>query len=163
MPEKTKDVKPPSGINRLLFRAPIWLYKLHLGWLLGRRFLLLNHIGCKSGQPRQVVLEVVGHDDETDTYFVASGFGKKSHWYQNILHTHRVTIQVGRKKMAVTAVVLTPEQSGQKMVDYARKHSKAAKNLMQFCGFKVDGSDEDYFIMGRDHIPFIAFDPVEPV
>ena len=159
MPEKIKDVKPPTGINRFLFRAPIWMYKLHLGGLLSGRFLLLNHIGRKSGQPRQVVLEVVGHDKARNIYFAASGFGKQSQWYKKILHTPEVSIQVGWKKWDVTAVALPLEQSGQKMVDYAHMHAKAAKNLMQFCGFKVDGSDEDYFIMGRDHIPFIAFEP----
>jgi len=159
MPEKIKEVKPPTGFSRLFFRAPIWLYKLHLGWLMGARFLLLNHIGRKSGQLRQAVIEVAGHDAATNTYYVASGFGKSAQWYQNILQTPEVTIQVGRKKMTVTAVALSPEQSGQKMVDYAHEHTKAAKNLMQFIGFSVDGSDEDYFSLGRDHIPFIAFKP----
>lgn len=159
MPEKIKDASPPTGFSRLLFRAPIWMYKLHVGGLLGGRFMLLNHIGRKSGQPRQVVIEVVDHDEKTNTYYAASGYGKQSQWYKNILHTPDVTIQVGRKKMAVTAVPLTPEQSGQKMVDYAHEHPKAAKDLMRFCGYKVDGSDEDYFILAKEHIPFIAFEP----
>ena len=30
--------KPPTGLERLLWRAPIWLYRLHLGWLMGERF-----------------------------------------------------------------------------------------------------------------------------
>ena len=63
--------------------------------------------------------------------------------------------------MAVRAIPLTPEQAGQKMVEYAHEHPVAAKNLMQFCGYKVDGSDEDFFKMGRDHIPFVAFVPDE--
>lgn len=159
MPEQIKEVKPPTGFSRLLFRAPIWLYKLHLGWLMGGRFLLLNHIGRKSGQLRQAVIEVAGHDATTNTYYVASGFGRSAQWYKNILQTPEVVIQVGRQKMAVTAVALSPEKSGQKMVDYAHEHPKAAKNLMQFIGFTVDGSDEDYFVLGRDHIPFIAFKP----
>lgn len=31
--------RPPRGFQRLLWRAPIWLYRLGLGWLLGHRFL----------------------------------------------------------------------------------------------------------------------------
>ena len=34
------------------------------------------------------------------------------------------------------------------MVQYAQRHPKAAKNLMSICGYKVDGSDEDYFHHG---------------
>ncbi|MCZ7671501.1 MAG: nitroreductase family deazaflavin-dependent oxidoreductase [Chloroflexi bacterium] len=159
MPEKIKEVTPPRGFSRFLYRLPIWLYKWHMGWLLGGRFLLLNHVGRKSGQPRQVVLEVAGHDETTDTYYVASGFGPTSQWFQNIQQTTAVTIQVGRKKMAVTARILSPEESGQTMVRYAQAHPKAAKNLMKVCGYRVDGSDEDYFVMGSAHIPFVAFTP----
>jgi hypothetical protein len=38
--------------NRGLVRAPIWLYRLRLGFLFGRRMLLLEHIGRKSGARR---------------------------------------------------------------------------------------------------------------
>jgi hypothetical protein len=53
----------PTGLSRLLWRAPIWLYRLGLGGLLGSHFVLLNHVGRKSGQPRQTVLEVVDRDE----------------------------------------------------------------------------------------------------
>jgi deazaflavin-dependent oxidoreductase (nitroreductase family) len=103
MPEKVNDVRPPSGLNALLFRLPIGLYRMGLGRLLGGRFLLINHIGRKSGQVRQAVVEVVRHDKETDSYIVAAGFGPQSHWHQNLRHRPEVTIQVGRRKLAVPA------------------------------------------------------------
>lgn len=49
MPKQLRERKPPTGLSRILFRAPIWLYRRGLGWLLGKRFLLINHIGWKSG------------------------------------------------------------------------------------------------------------------
>ena len=155
MPEKIKDVKSPAGFARLMWRAPIWMYKLHLGWLMSGRFLLLHHTGRVSGQPRQNVLEVVGHDKASDVYRIAAGFGKGSDWYKNILKTPEVEIQVGRKKSLRTAVPLEPEKSGDAMVAYAHQHPRAAKELMQICGYKVDGTDKDYHILGRDIIPFI--------
>ena len=42
-----------------LFRAPVYLYRWHLGWMLGHRLLLLTHIGRRTGLRRQTVLEVV--------------------------------------------------------------------------------------------------------
>jgi len=48
------------------------------------------------------------------------------------------------------------------MVDYARRHPGAAKNLTGIIGYKVDGSDDDYFIIGRDFAPFIALKPRTP-
>ena len=147
--------KPVTGLKRFLFRAPLFLYRIGLGGLLGKRFLLLNHIGRKSGKPRQTVLEVVNYDKETDTYTIASGFGRKSDWYLNILQNPEVEIQVGWRKILVTAVPLTPEASGQTMVDYARRYPTAAKNLSKILGYNVS-TEEEYQAVGRDSIPFIA-------
>jgi deazaflavin-dependent oxidoreductase (nitroreductase family) len=159
MLQKIATVAPPTGVKRLLFRAPIYLYRWGLGWLLGRRFLLLHHVGRKTGLPRQATVEVVGYDEDTDTHYIAAGFGKHSDWYKNLLETPEVDIEVGRRRIAVTAVPLDPEQSGRAMVRYARRYPKAARRIARFCGYKVDGSEEDYFLLGRDVIPFVALRP----
>lgn len=156
--EKIRPLDPPAGLSRLFFRLPIYLYRLHLGWLLGGRFLLVNHIGRKSGQLRQVVIEVVEHDPAADTYTVAAGFGRKSDWYLNLLKTPDVTIQVGRRTLAVTAVPLTPDVGGETMVRYARRHETAARNLARFMGYQVDGTEADYRALGRE-LPFMQFRP----
>lgn len=57
MPTKIKEVRPPHGLMRLMMSSPIWLFRMHLGWLLGDRFMLLTHTGRKSGQPRQTILK----------------------------------------------------------------------------------------------------------
>ena len=93
-----KNVHPPSGVSRALFRAPIYLYRLGLGWLFGKRILLLNHIGRVSGTQRQVILEVVEHDPTNGSFVVASGWGPTAAWYRNILHTPEVSVQVGRPR-----------------------------------------------------------------
>ncbi|MCB8951507.1 MAG: nitroreductase family deazaflavin-dependent oxidoreductase [Ardenticatenales bacterium] len=150
---------PPRGFSRLLYRLPIWFYRWHLGWLLGGRFLLLNHVGRKSGRPRQAVVEVAGYDKATDIYLVAAGFGPKSDWYRNVVKTPDVTIQVGRRRLAVTAVPLSPQESGQAMVDYAHRHPGAARTLARVLGFVVTGSDDEYRRLAEQHIPFVAFRP----
>lgn len=154
---KTKR-KPVSGLKKFFFRAPLFLYRIGLGGLLGKRFLLLNHIGRKSGKARQTVLEVVNYDEAADTYYIASGFGKRSDWYRNILAHSKIDIQVGWRKMSVTAVPLTPEESGQAMVDYARRYPTAAKNLGKLIGYDVS-TEEEYRTVGRESIPFIALKP----
>lgn len=42
----------PGRILRLAFKAPLVLYRLWLGWLLGERFVLLTHIGRRTGRTR---------------------------------------------------------------------------------------------------------------
>lgn len=158
MPEKIAAPQPPRGMTRLLFRAPIYLFRVGLGWLLGKRFLLLNHTGRKSGQPRQAVVEVVRNDEGSDTYVIASGFGEKSHWFQNLMHNPDVTIQVGRCKLAVTARRLAPAEAADEMAAYAQRHPRAARSLARLMGYQVDGSERDYRALG-EQIPFITLQP----
>ncbi len=152
---------PPRGISRILYRAPISLYRVGLGFLMGQRFLLLNHIGRKSGQVRQAVLEVANYLPESDTFIVASGFGFKSDWYQNLQAQPEVAIQVGRRRMEVTANLLSPEQSGAQMADYYRRHPGAARNLSRLLGYEVADNEEAFRQVGRKNIPFVAFVPRE--
>lgn len=143
MPYKLRDVPSPTGLRRLVARAPIHLYRWHLGRLLGTRVLLLTHTGRVSGKPRQVVLEVVAHDPQDDTFLVASGFGTGAAWYRNIRQTPAVTVQVGGRRLRATAHPLTPEASGRAMAAYACRHPRLARRLMRVCGLEVDGTAEE--------------------
>ena len=125
-----KSVRPPSGVSRTLFRAPIYLYRLGLGWLFGKRILLLNHIGRVSGKQRQVILEVVEHDPTDESFVVACGWGPTAAWYRNILHTPQVSIQVGRHTIPVTALPLTEEDGAEIFARYAVQHRAAATYLL---------------------------------
>ncbi|WP_304451127.1 nitroreductase family deazaflavin-dependent oxidoreductase [Nocardiopsis sp. YSL2] len=156
--EITKRPTPPTGIRRLLFRAPIHLYRMRLGWLFGGRFLLLNHTGRVSGKRRQVVIEAVEHDRSDGSYVVCSGFGRKAAWYQNLLATPETSIRVGVRTIPVTAHPLGTEEGGDFMARYAPRHPRAARNLVRFMGFSVDGTQEDYREVGR-HLPFVRLSP----
>lgn len=158
-PERQQAARPPQGVARLLFRAPLLTYRLHLGWLFGGRFLRLTHTGRKSGLPRQAVLEVIDHDADADTYYVVSGFGRKSQWFKNMQVNPQVTIQVGPRVLEARADVLEDSASGQKLVDYARRHPLAATALTRALGYDLDGSDEQYRQLGARYMPVVALRP----
>lgn len=149
---------PPTGLRRLLFRLPIHAYRLGLGGLFGRRFLLLHHTGRVSGAPRRVVLEVVEHDPTEHSYVVASGFGARADWYRNVLAHPEIRIQVGWRAMPARAEPLTAEEGGEFMARYAPRHPRIAVRLVRFMGFEVDGSASDYRDVGRA-IPFLRLVP----
>ncbi len=151
----------PGSFQRFVNRMPIWFYHLGLGWLFGRRFLLLHHVGRNSGQPRETVLEVTGYDPATDTYLIASGWGIAADWYRNLRHTPDARIQVATRRLAVRAEALSPEDSGRSMADYARRHPSAAKALARLFGWEVKGAPTDYFALGRDAVPFVALHVVK--
>jgi hypothetical protein len=74
----------PSGVLLAVFRLPIHLYDLNLGWLMGRRVLLLTHKGRRSGLVRRTPLEAIRHDPATGETVVVSAWGGKADWYRNI-------------------------------------------------------------------------------
>lgn len=59
MPEKTwvETMPYPKGLLKLLFKTPILLYRLGLGVLVGRLFMVMTTTGRKSGQPRRTAIE----------------------------------------------------------------------------------------------------------
>ena len=150
---------PPGNALRFGLRLPIWLYRLHLSWMLGDRFLMLVHTGRKSGLPRQTVIEVVQHDKATNTYYVVSGWGEKSDWYQNIRKLPQVTVHVGRCKFHATAEFIPLEKAIEIMNTYAREHPVAFSGLSAlFLGERMrPNSDAPQSIATK--MPMVAFHP----
>lgn len=151
----------PSGALRSLFRAPVWIYRLGLGGVLGHRLVLLTHIGRVSGRPRQTVLEVVDHGRTTGVVLIASGYGSRSQWLRNIVAHPTVRYQLGWKRFEGTATLLPPEESGRLLARYARRHPRAAASLMRLIGHTVRG-EADYRALGSDPengIPLVALRP----
>jgi deazaflavin-dependent oxidoreductase (nitroreductase family) len=150
MIEDTRTPRPPRGIGRLLYRFPILFYRLGLGNLLGKRFLLLEHIGRITGLHRYAVLEVIRHDDEESVFMVVSGFGKRSDWYQNIGKNPEVRIRVGRRWMEAVAERLAPEEAEAEILDYARRHPRVFRMLVgTFLGYRMRKNDEDLIALAR--------------
>lgn len=151
-----KKPAPPTGLRRRLWRLPIGLYRVGLGPLMGRRIMLLTHVGRASGRQRHAVIEIIEHDERG--YVAASGFGSRADWYQNVMKTPDVTIQVGGRTLQVSAIPLRADEGATIMARYAPRHPAAARQLCKIMGFAVDGSVADYREVGR-HIPFVRFRP----
>jgi len=66
----------------------------------------LNHVGRVTAKTHRVVLEVAAQDAD-GSVVVASGWGPNAAWYRNILDNPDVSIQVGRRTIAATAVPLS--------------------------------------------------------
>ncbi|WP_327034946.1 nitroreductase family deazaflavin-dependent oxidoreductase [Micromonospora ureilytica] len=147
---------PPSGLGRLLFRLPILLYRAHLGRLLGRRFVLIEHVGRRTGQLRHTVVEVI--EASPEGHVVAAGFGARSDWYRNLRAHPRADIQLGGQRRAVTAVPLPAAAGAELMARYAQRHPFAARRLCRLMGYEVDGSTADYRAVGA-RIPFLRLTP----
>jgi deazaflavin-dependent oxidoreductase (nitroreductase family) len=151
---------PPGKALRFGLRIPIWLYRLKLGWLLDNRFLMLTHTGRKSGSPHQTVIEVVRYDKQTGTYYVVSGWGEKSDWYQNIRLSPVVTIHVDRRKFRAHAQFIPLEKAIEIMEAYTREHPLAFRELSSlFLGEHMQpGIDAACRV--AEKMPMVAFQPI---
>jgi len=144
MTTSSSNIHPPRGFSRLMWRLPIGLYRAHLGWLITSHFLLLEHVGRKSGQARQAVLEVLKRDKANDVYYLAAGFGPSSDWYLNLLKTPQAKIQSGFRKADVLAEVLSIEAAERIILDYARHYPAVLRTLARIVGYEVGKGEVDY-------------------
>jgi len=120
----------PTGLRRLLFRAPIALYRLGLGSLLGTRFLMLQHRGWKTGLTRSTVLEVVA--DRPDAFYVAAAWRGKAHWLKNILIDPKVRVYCGTQHFDTVARCIDSEQARSVLDTYATAHRRTFARLARF-------------------------------
>ena len=58
--------RQPGRLALFIFRLPLPLYRAGWGWLfLGRTFLVLTHVGRKSGRPHATAAMVLAEDKAT--------------------------------------------------------------------------------------------------
>jgi deazaflavin-dependent oxidoreductase (nitroreductase family) len=127
--------------NRRLVRAPIWLYRLHLGFLFGHRMLLLEHIGRNSGARRYAVLEVVDRP-AADRYVIVSGFGEQAQWYRNVIANPRVRVSVGWRRNVPALATPMPEAEVERTVErYAERHPRTWRTLNEAMAAALETSD----------------------
>ena len=154
-----------SGIERkgtlwYVFRVPVYLYRWHLGWLLGKRLLLLIHTGQRSGLRRQTVLEVVEYRKDGPEVVVANGFGPNSDWLRNIQAKSDEEVTIGRQHFAASHRFLDEEEAVAAIRGYELRNRLIAPivraGFSWLVGWKYRSTDTDRRRLVRQ-IPLLAF------
>jgi deazaflavin-dependent oxidoreductase (nitroreductase family) len=159
MATKLGATLPVQGLLRRALRAPIWLYRLGLGGLLGHSFLRLTHRGRKTGRPHQTVLEVLRYDRVTGTHIVASGWGPSSDWFRNIQQTPQVIVRAAGRRIPARAEVLAPDAAARELRWYASHHPIRARGLGRLItGHPFRGTEADIQRFATA-IPLVALRP----
>ncbi len=115
---------------RAILRVPVALFRMRLGWLLGRRFLLLTHRGRRSGRIYRTAIEVVRYDEKLMQATVVSGWGADADWVRNIRATPALAVQVGTKSYDHPAqTFLDADQRDALLRTYWRDHRLAARAI----------------------------------
>jgi deazaflavin-dependent oxidoreductase (nitroreductase family) len=94
------------------------------GMFEGAPLLILHTTGAKSGQPREMPLMYLDHNDRL--FVFASKAGAHSHpdWYYNAKANPKVSVEIGSEKLDKTAVEL---DISERDVIYAEQASRFAQ------------------------------------
>ncbi|HEV3230606.1 MAG TPA: nitroreductase family deazaflavin-dependent oxidoreductase [Solirubrobacteraceae bacterium] len=98
-----------------VIRGHTLLYRLS-GGLIGQRMpgappmLLLDHVGARSGRRRTTPLAYLEEDGRYVIVASKGGYPRHPAWYHNLRAHPETTIQVGPRRMDVTARVASPAE-----------------------------------------------------
>jgi deazaflavin-dependent oxidoreductase (nitroreductase family) len=129
---------------RALLGLPVHLYHAHLGVLLGRRFLLLEHTGRRTGIRRETVLEVIRYDPVAREAVVAAGWGRRTGWLHNVEAGLTREVWIGRERFAPAYRVLATDEAERIFADYERRNRLIAPLvravISRLVGWRYDGT-----------------------
>ena len=149
---------PSGGWLRWFYRAPLWQWRLGLGFVLRRfRCIVLTTRGRKSGKPRHTMLE---HSVMDGVVYIAPGWGLRTRWYQNILADSRVTVQRARKTYGAITRRVTDDAELARLYAVAHGRSPVWKEYLDSWG--VQDTVEDY-VAKKDRLVVLRLDPAPDV
>lgn len=149
---------------RRVSKAPIRLYHWHLGWLLGHRFLLLEHRGRRSGHRFETLLEVVKWDRQGEVV-VMSGWGPAADWYRNVMAGGDVRITIGHRSFLANHRAVPHEEAALVLAAYEHRNRYVRPVINRVLGYLVgwryDGSMEARHRLVQQ-LPMVAFQATSP-
>lgn len=157
------QTKPGKGNERApwflipIFKVPLFLYRLRLGWLFGKRFMLLTHVGRHSGKMRRTVLAVLRFDEQTKEIYAVSAW-KGSDWYSNIEAAPALQVETGFVRYVPVQRTLSPEAITTAFIEYRKRHPIFGRIICRIPGWKWDSSYEEFLELAHT-LRGVAFRP----
>lgn len=140
-----------------IFKLPVLLYRLRLGWLLGKRFMQLTHMGRHSGKVRRTILAVLRFNEETQEMYAVSAW-KGSDWYYNIQASPALQVETGFIHYVPVQRTLSPEEITTTFMEYRKRHPIFSRMICRIPGWKWDSTYEEFLMLART-LRGVAFTP----
>lgn len=151
-----KDEKAPSFMVPI-FKLPILLYRLNLGWMLGNVFMQLTHVGRHSGKLRKTILAVLRFDPDTKEILAVSAW-KGSDWYYNIQASPAQQVESGRVRYVPQQRTLSPEEIAATFIEYRQRHPIFTRIICRIPGWNPNSSYDEFLELART-LRGVAFKP----
>ncbi len=153
---KPDTTKPPSFLLPI-FKLPLLLYRINLGWLMGKRFMQLTHLGRRTGKVHKTVLAVLHFNDQTKEIRVISAWSACD-WYRNIQAKPALRVEMGVVDYVPDHRIISPEEIASLFTAYRNKHPLFSKVICKIPGWKWDSTYEEFLELART-LRGVAFRP----
>jgi deazaflavin-dependent oxidoreductase (nitroreductase family) len=151
----------PGRLALLVFRLPLPLYRAGWGRLfLGHTFLVLTHVGRKTGKPYATAAMVLAEDETTGEVVICSVWGPHADWIRN-LHAHpALRVQIGRTSFVPQHRFLTDEEAVAVGAEFRHRHPWRVRLISRVLGvdLRSDAGIREFI----DTRPFVALRPAAP-
>jgi deazaflavin-dependent oxidoreductase (nitroreductase family) len=122
---------PRSTTSRLSLwfsRLPVLAYRLLPGYerLFGKRWMLVTTRGHRTGLPRSVLLDLVGHDPASGRYYIQPGH-RSAAWVGNVRAHPFVRVQIGRAEFDARVIDASGPEGAEHVFAFTRKHRLQAR------------------------------------
>jgi deazaflavin-dependent oxidoreductase (nitroreductase family) len=148
----------PGRLALVVLRAPLPLYRAGFGRLLGHTFLLLTHLGRRTGTAHATTTMVLHHDRTTRESVVCAAWGPQADWVRNIRAHPAVQVQIARDCYRPQQRFLTTHEAFTVAAEFRRRHPWRLRLLTRVLGWGDLRSDVALRELVRTH-PFVAFRP----
>lgn len=129
-------------------KMPLILYRLGMGWMFGKRLMLLTHKGCRSGKVYQTVLAVLRFDKKTREIFVVSPWSA-SNWYHNIQAAPAVEVETCRVRYAPIQRTLSPEEIASLFIEFRQQNPIFSRMVARIPGWNIDSSHDEFLALAQ--------------
>jgi deazaflavin-dependent oxidoreductase (nitroreductase family) len=145
---------PRQNWQKLAFKAPMLLWRMGLGPIVGKLIMVITTTGNKSKLPRHNMAEYYTLDGRK---YTVCAYGEKAAWYKNIKADPRVTVQTAEGTQSMKAVRVTDDQELNQVVDlFMRRNALLTTRYLESLGIKSDRSD---MLAKKDRLYLLRFDP----
>jgi deazaflavin-dependent oxidoreductase (nitroreductase family) len=153
-----------AGLRTTLYRLPLALRRLGIAGYeraLGVDWIVLTTRGRRSGLAREVVLDAVGHDPGTDTWYVQPADEAGAQWLRNLRAHPVATVEVRGRRFQARATEVTGPVGAGVVLSFIRRHPWYARLVVWLVGYvdRVDLPDDELLAKLRS-VVVVALHPL---
>jgi deazaflavin-dependent oxidoreductase (nitroreductase family) len=156
---QARQLPVPRGAIGWLLRFPVWLDEAGCGRLLRNRFVVVDHLGRRTGHRHRTPLEVIRYDPGVPEWTVIAAWRDHPDWYRNLQAAPPPALAVGGRHVDRPACrFLDTDERVDVLAAYAAAHPLAMRILFRVMRWGDPRRPGTIRRAARDH-GMVAFRP----